>query len=110
MKQVFLIGLALALAGCGQSDRGSRSHYPQASGPISRACMASDREARSERLCGCIQYAAGETLTRGQQRRAAKFYKNPHQAQVIRMSSRDADNEFWADYKAHGALAERLCR
>ncbi len=77
-------------------------------GPIENACMRSDRGG-SRALCGCIQQVADMTLRGGDQRRAAKFFKNPDQAQEVRMSKRDADNEFWARYKAFGEAAEAYC-
>jgi hypothetical protein len=48
-------------------------------GPIERACMASDRGGNRS-LCGCIQQAADMTLSGGDQRRAAKFFKDPEAA------------------------------
>ncbi|MFN6007748.1 MAG: hypothetical protein ACK47S_17530, partial [Paracoccaceae bacterium] len=48
-------------------------------GPIERACMSSDRGGNRS-LCGCIQQAADMTLSGGDQKRAAKFFKNPEAA------------------------------
>lgn len=78
-------------------------------GPIERACLSSDRKAVSRSLCGCIQQAADMTLRPGDQRRAAKFFKNPDEAQQVRMSKSDNDNEFWARYKNFGTTAEAYC-
>ncbi|HMO07443.1 MAG TPA: hypothetical protein PKD10_07305 [Paracoccaceae bacterium] len=78
-------------------------------GPIEAACMASDRRAASRALCGCIQQAADMTLRGGDQRKAARFFRDPDQAQQVRMSKSDSDNAFWARYKAFGATAETLC-
>lgn len=118
MKQVILIAMVLAVAGCGRADRFtgtapsntvSRS-APMAFGPISKACMASDRKARSRALCGCIQAAANQTLNASQQRRAVAFYNDPHSAQDVRQSDRTNDERFWEAYRAYGDRAERLCK
>lgn len=116
MKQVFLTLVVLGLAGCGQHERFdgrtgpsvSRA-APMASGPISKACMASDRKARSRALCGCIQAAANQTLNGSQQRRAVAFYNDPHRAQEVRQSDRSNDERFWDAYRAYGDRAKQLC-
>lgn len=116
MKQALFLGFAVVLAGCGggsdrfRGDRLPPGAMPIASGPISSACMASDRRARSRALCGCIQAAADQTLSRSEQRRAVAFYKDPHSAQEIRQSDRANDERFWKAYRAYGDRAERLCR
>ena len=79
------------------------------SGPIQSACMQSDRARGDRALCGCIQQAADRTLNRGEQRRAARFFRDPHEAQVVRASRSAADNAFWDRYVAFGQLAERSC-
>lgn len=116
MKQVIIMAMVLLLAGCGGGDRfkgrsGSKvsQSAPMAFGPISKACMASDRKARSRALCGCIQWAANRELSGVQQRRAVKFYRDPHMAQEIRQSDRAGDERFWNAYKAYGERAERTC-
>lgn len=138
MKQAFLILLIGSLAGCGgyhkaaRDDTSSRSlsepvavtptasgvrqaaaapgsRKPFARGRLERACMSSNRRARSQELCGCIQAVANDTLTRAQQRRAVGFYSDPHEAQVVRQSSNANDRSFWTDYRAFGAEAERVC-
>lgn len=78
-------------------------------GPIDSACARSDRGARSGQLCGCIQQVADQTLSRGDQRRAAAFFRDAEAAQEVRMSKRDADNAFWARYKNFAATAEAYC-
>ena len=109
----------LLLAGCGGVNKferdGRGSTYrampvaPMASGPISRACMASDRKARSAALCGCVQWVANETLSGSDQRRAVKFYREPQLAQDIRQSKRASDNVFWDAYTAYGTRAQQIC-
>lgn len=78
-------------------------------GPIDSACVKSDRGARNTALCGCVQQVANMTLSRADQRRAAGFFKDPHQAQEVRMSKTDADNAFWARYRNFVATAEAYC-
>lgn len=78
-------------------------------GPIDSACASSDRSARSARLCGCIQQVADQTLSRADQRRAARFFRDADAAQQVRMSKSDADNAFWARYTNFAATAEAYC-
>lgn len=78
-------------------------------GPIQRACMASDRAAANRALCGCIQQAADATLSGSDQRRAAKFFKDPEAAHATWVSQTKADDAFWERYKAFGATAEAYC-
>ena len=120
MKLIVVIGVLLLTAGCGGSNRfeaeardngRSSGSRPQASahGPIREACLASDRKARSTRLCGCIQGVANNALSGSQQRRAVKFYSDPHLAQQTRQSDRSSDERFWLAYKAYGEEAKRHC-
>lgn len=105
----------LALAGCGggvrddRTDRRVITPSPVAFGPISKACLQSDRKDKSRQLCACIQAAADKTLSRSDQRKSVAFYTNPHLAQVIRTSNRPQDEAFWDDYAAYGREAQRLC-
>ena len=77
-------------------------------GPIERACMASDRSA-SRSLCGCIQQVADMTLSGGDQRRAAKFFKDPEDAHATWISQSSSDDAFWERYKQFGQTAEASC-
>ncbi|MDS9466128.1 hypothetical protein RGQ15_00860 [Paracoccus sp. MBLB3053] len=78
-------------------------------GPIDSACIKSDRRARSSQLCGCIQQVADMTLSRSDQRRAARFFRDAEEAQAVRMSKSNADNAFWSRYKNFAATAEAYC-
>jgi hypothetical protein len=80
-----------------------------AAGPIERACMGSDRKAANPALCGCIQRVADMTLKDGDQRRAAKFFRDPDAAQEVRMSERSADDAFWDRYRNFGEAASAYC-
>lgn len=111
MKQVVLIAILCALAGCGGGRRAAND-VPVvriASGPISKACLASDRKARAPALCGCIQGVADQRLDPGEQRRAASFYRDPQAAQVVRQSDRKADEVFWKRYVRYAETAKTLC-
>lgn len=79
-------------------------------GPIDSACVRSDRARGNAPLCGCIQQVADQTLSRADQRRAASFFRDPHQAQEVRMSKSSTDNAFWARYKRFASTAEAYCR
>lgn len=110
-----LLSLA-ALVGCGgggykKADRlrMPSASAPMASGPISRACMASDRKARSRQLCGCIQAVADLTLSKRDQSLAASFYQNPQRAQDIRQSDNAGHERFWLKYKDYAQTSEAIC-
>ena len=78
-------------------------------GPIDSACVRSDRARGNAPLCGCIQQVADQTLSRADQRRAARFFHDADEAQQVRMSKSDADNAFWARYKNFATTAEAYC-
>lgn len=80
-----------------------------AAGPIETACNRSDRQQASRALCRCIDSVARNTLTRSEQRRAARFFTDPDEAQRVRMSSARGDSDFWARYRAFGSAAESRC-
>lgn len=82
---------------------------PVLAGPIEHACNRSDRGAASPVLCSCIQSTANQTLSRADQRKAARFFRDPDLAQEVRMSPSAADNAFWARYRAFGDAAGRRC-
>ncbi|MEM1077773.1 MAG: hypothetical protein AAGI09_04520 [Pseudomonadota bacterium] len=78
-------------------------------GSIERACMSSGRRAANGALCGCIQNIANMTLSGSDQRKAAKFFAEPHRAQEIRQSDRASDEKFWDRYREFGAVAQNAC-
>ena len=80
-----------------------------ASGPISKACLASDRKARSRERCGCIQAVANDTLSGADQRLAVTFYGDPHKAQEIRQSDNTGHERFWKTYKDYAQSAAAVC-
>ena len=114
MKYALIVAMALIVAGCGGGKRNdghgrTQIYTPTAHGPLRTACLASERKARSSSLCGCVQAVANQTLSASEQRRAVRFYSDPHMAQDIRQSSRPADKEFWKAYSDYGKRAERVC-
>lgn len=80
-----------------------------AAGPIESACLRSDRDAASRSLCSCIQDVADMTLRGADQRRAAKFFRDPDLAHEVWISKRDSDDAFWDRYKQFGEMAEAYC-
>ena len=78
-------------------------------GPIENACLRSGRDAANRALCGCIQQVADMTLRGGDQRRAAKFFRDPDQAHKVWVSQKPADDAFWDRYKEFGSMAEAYC-
>ena len=78
-------------------------------GPIEGACLRSGRDGVSRALCGCIQQVADMTLKGADQRRAAKFFKDPDLAHNVWMSQSAADDAFWERYKQFGSMAEAYC-
>ena len=82
---------------------------PASASAIENACLRSDRPQATRALCRCVGSVANQTLTRAEQRRAARFFRDPQLAQDVRMSRSASDNEFWARYRAFGAAAEQRC-
>lgn len=85
------------------------SGHSAAAGTIEQACLQSDRAAGNRALCSCIQGAADITLTARDQNRAAKFFRDPHEAQEVRQSDRRTDAAFWQRYRSFGETAEAFC-
>lgn len=79
------------------------------SGPIDSACVRSDRAQGNAPLCGCIQQVADQTLSRSDQRRAAKFFRDPHQAQEVQTSNSHSDSAFWSRYTDFANTAAAYC-
>ncbi|WP_308915972.1 hypothetical protein [Jannaschia sp. LMIT008] len=113
-KTILAGALVAVLSGCGGGGppAGVAPGLTGAStrGPVADACLRSDRRASGPALCGCIQQAANIGLSRGDQTRAAGFFRDPHEAQVVRQSDRGRDEAFWQRYKGFVELAERSCR
>ena len=76
---------------------------------IGKACMKSDRGRGQPGLCRCIQGAADQTLSGRDQRRAARFFRDPEEAQRIRRSDARRDEAFWERYERFGETARQTC-
>lgn len=76
---------------------------------IRQACMASDRSAATRDRCSCIQRVADQALTRSDQKTVAKWFKDPHQAQVLKMSKTARDDALWDRYQNFGQMAQAIC-
>ena len=123
LKIAAAISLAATLAACGGGRLAtpgggsggfggaapSTANVPFASGPISAACGRSGRKDANRQLCGCVQAAANETLSRSDQSLAVSFYTNPQRGQDVRQSDRPSNEAFWMRYKLYIARAERYC-
>ncbi len=76
---------------------------------IERACLRSDREARSRALCGCIQQAANLTLSARDQKLAASFFSKPERLEDMQASDRAARSRFLERYAAYVQAARAFC-
>ncbi len=83
--------------------------HPAAAGKIQSACMSTDRASASRSLCGCIEDVAGAMLSRREQSRVVKIFKDPHQSQSLRQSDRGSDEKFWLKYKQFGQAVSTYC-
>ncbi len=77
---------------------------------IKRACMRADRPNATRALCSCIQNVADDMLSRSEQSKAAKFFKDPDKSQSTRQSDNRSKERFWKKYKSFGQAAYRRCR
>ena len=102
MRYLLILGALASAAACGGGSRG-------ASGEISQACLDADRRAASPALCSCIQQVANQSLSGGDQSRAAAFFAAPQLAQDTRQSDRGSDERFWLRYRAFSDLASEIC-
>ena len=83
--------------------------HPAEANVIKRACLKADRKAATRRLCGCIQDVADSTLSRSEQRKGAKFFKDPQKAQDVRQSGSSTNSAFWKKWKNFGVAARNHC-
>lgn len=102
-KTVLILATSMALTGPMMIPTATSA------GVIERACNASDRKASNRSLCGCIQQAADMTLRNTEQRKAAKFFKDPHKAQELRQADGRSNEAFWKRYKNFGNTAAQHC-
>lgn len=78
-------------------------------GPVENACNRSDRPGATRAMCRCIDQVAQQHMNRSEQRRAARFFRDPQMAQDVRMSRSPGDSDFWNRYRAFGVAAESAC-
>lgn len=102
MRSHHLLPVLLILAACGGGSG-------RATGPISEACLAADRAAANRALCSCVQQAASRSLSRSEQRRAARFFGDPDRAQETRTSDNPGTEAFWRRYRDFVETAEASC-
>lgn len=79
------------------------------SGEIGRACMMGGRDAASPQLCSCIQGVANQSLSGADQRRVARFFTDPEEAEKTRASDSQRNEALWERYRAFTARAEAIC-
>jgi hypothetical protein len=82
---------------------------PAQANVVERACNGSNRQAATRSLCSCVGSVASASLSRSEQRDAARFFGDPQRAQVMRTSNRSRDEQFWQRYVAFGAAVEASC-
>ena len=78
-------------------------------GAVERACLASDRAQGNRALCSCIQQVADQSFGWWDQRKIAKFFRDPHRSQEMRTSSRGSHEVFWTKYRRFGEAAQSYC-
>jgi hypothetical protein len=83
--------------------------WPALAGPIDAACMGSGRDEANRAVCACVQQVADMVLNGSDQRRAARFFRNPELAHRTMMSQSTSDAAFWTRWEAFGAQAELYC-
>jgi len=115
MRRIALIFVTVTLAACGGGrSNGGYGGSPvriaaTATGPISRACLEANRAAATPQLCGCIQAVADVTLSGSEQRRAARFFSDPDDAQETRARDDAGTEAFWQRYKDFSDAARMQC-
>jgi hypothetical protein len=76
---------------------------------IERACIQSERTAANRQLCSCIQRVADQVLTNADQRRAARFFRDPQRAQEVRKDDSPSADAFWQRWRDFGRSAANIC-
>ncbi len=111
------LGALLALAACGGGNRLATSNQFNnpvvqfATGPIQKACQAQGRKQASRARCGCVQAVADRELSASDQRRGARYFRDPHKLQQVRQNQdgNASNRRFWAAWKSYGQKAARVC-
>jgi hypothetical protein len=114
---LILIGMSVLVA-CGGSHKrdsltnntaGVVTRAGNASGPISQACLSGSRRGASQQLCGCVQAAADQTLSKRDQQRGSKFFSDPQSLQDLRQSDNRSNEKYWERWQVFTARAEAMC-
>ena len=90
------LGAFWVLGGCGGG----------VSGEIGQACMAGGRDSANARTCACIQGVANQSLSGTDQRKAARLFSNPDEAQQARATG----GSLWDRSAAFASQAEAVGR
>ena len=109
---VALMGLSACGGGSRYSSASANSGTPVAlfaTGPVYNACLVAGRRSSSRARCGCIQAVADRELSASDQKRGAKYFKDPHALQEVRQSDTAKNERFWTAWKAYGQRAAELC-
>ncbi len=107
--RVFLALMCIvALAACG-GNRSNSGSTRGATGEISRACLAADRDRATPQLCGCVQSVANRELSSSDRNRVAQFFEDPEFAHAIKISDTRANDAFWDRYRAFIDVARDEC-
>lgn len=108
---VAVFGLTACGGGTRYANTGGGPVVLYATGPIQKACQAQGRASATRARCGCVQAVADRELSNSDQRRGARYFKNPHALQVVRQdqSNNASNRRFWAAWKAYGERAAQLC-
>lgn len=117
MRMIVAMVALSGLAACGGGSRYASSNAASygaapvlfASGPIQQACQSDGRKAASRARCGCVQAVANQSLSASDQRRGAKYFKNPQALQDVRQSDNASNERFWKAWKQFGQNAAALC-
>lgn len=110
MRVIIAMTCVLALAACGGSRTASNTGSTRgATGPISTACLAADRERATPVLCSCVQRVANAELSNNDRRRMVPFFADPEVAHATKISDTPANDAFWARYQDFVRSARRQC-
>ncbi|MCX8508810.1 MAG: hypothetical protein ORN49_08040 [Rhodobacteraceae bacterium] len=74
---------------------------------IANACLSA--ESAPGGLCDCLQQVADQTLDSGDQRKAAKLFRDPDKAEEMRRADTESAEEFWNRYSNFAQTAEAMC-
>lgn len=106
MRAFIALSCVCLLVACGGGRAPSGG---SATGEISRACLAADRDAASPRLCSCIQGVANRELSARDRTRVASFFEDPEVAHATKISDTRSNDAFWDRYQSFVSAARAQC-